>query len=83
MYTVEVKVSNEWIRHSDWDSYREAVDQSDMVRGRVVLATGATDEYAWRWARDNQGFEGDFLTWQAQDDEERQEYENGAAGIPT
>lgn len=77
-YEVEVKVSGEWTHHSNHQSYRDAVDQADMVRGRV---TG--DEAAWKWARDNQGFHGDFAAWQSQDNDERSEYEAGAAGIPT
>lgn len=84
MYRVEVKAIGGWTQHSTHDSYRDAVDQADMVHGRVVVcATGLTDEAAWKWARDNQGFDGDFAAWQAQDDEDRAEYEDGAAGIPT
>ena len=42
-----------------------------------------TDTEAHRWAVDNQGFEGDYSSWCQLDDEERAEYEAGAAGIPT
>ena len=42
-----------------------------------------TDAEAHRWAVANQGFEGDYLAWTTLDDEEREEYEDGAAGIPT
>ncbi len=80
-YLVEVKSVDGYTTHSDYDSYRDAVDQADLVGGRVVIAaTGATDESAWRHASREQGFDGDFAAWQAQDDAERQEYENGAAG---
>ena len=82
-YPVEVKTDGGWTLHSTHESYRDAVDQSDMVHGRVLCPTGATDSSAWSYARGQQGFEGDFLGWQAQDDDERQGYENGAAGIPT
>lgn len=78
MYTVEVKAIAGWTTHSTHESYRDAVDQADMVRGRV-----AGDKEAHAWAVANQGFAGTFEEWQAQDDDERQEYELGAAGIPT
>ena len=36
MYTVEVKAIGGFTQHSTHDSYRDAVDQADMVRGRVI-----------------------------------------------
>jgi len=75
-YKVEVKAVDGWTLHSEHDSYRDAVDQADMVHGRVV-----GDEQAWKWAVNEQGFVGTYAEWQAQDDEERNEYELGAAGI--
>ena len=36
MYTVEVTTGGEFTTHSNHVSYRDAVDQADMVRGRVV-----------------------------------------------
>jgi hypothetical protein len=36
MFTVEVKAIDGYTTHSTHDSYRDAVDQADMVRGRVV-----------------------------------------------
>jgi uncharacterized membrane-anchored protein YjiN (DUF445 family) len=36
MFAVEVKTSGEYTTHSTHDSYKDAVDQADMVRGRVV-----------------------------------------------
>ena len=36
MYKVEVKAIGGWTLHSEHRSYRDAVDQADMVRGRVV-----------------------------------------------
>jgi hypothetical protein len=36
MYTVEVTTGGEFTAHSTHSSYRDAVDQADMVRGRVV-----------------------------------------------
>lgn len=83
MYTVEVKVGGGWTMHSQHESYHDAVDQSDMVHGRVMLSTGGSDMQAWRWAAANQGFDGDFAAWQSLDDDERAEYEKGAAGLPT
>ena len=82
-YQVTVKAGDGWTNHSEHESYRDAVDQADMVHGRVFCGTGLSDEAAWKWARDNQGFTGDYAEWTAQDDDERGEYELGAAGIPT
>ena len=82
-YTVQVKVIGGWTTHSSHDAYRDAVDQADMVHGRIVLESGATDEAAWQWAMRQQGFTGDFAAWQSMDDEERAEYEAGAAGVGT
>jgi len=80
MYTVEVKdVGGEYILHSTHESYRDAVDQADMVHGRVVLtATGLSDKKAWIHAVSEQGFTGDFAAWQGQDDEDRNAFEVGA-----
>jgi hypothetical protein len=78
MYTVEVKAIGGYTTHSTHDSYRDAIDQADMVRGRVV-----GDEAAWKYAVADQGFTGDFAEWQSQDDGERAEYESGAEGIGT
>jgi len=76
-----------WGYHSSHKSYREAVDQSDMVHGRVIVGEGGTgcmtDKEAHQWAVENQGYDGDYLAWSHQDDEDRAEYEDGAAGIPT
>ena len=36
MYTVNVKCNGEYTTHSTHDSYRDAIDQADMVRGVVV-----------------------------------------------
>jgi len=78
MYHVEGQSVAGWTLHSEHESFREAVDQADMVRGRV-----AGEEKAHAWATANQGFTGDFAEWTSQDDEERAEYESGAAGLPT
>ena len=91
-YTVEILVDaverphlrhEVWSRHSSPRSYRDAVDQADMVGGRVTINDGITDKEAHRWAVTDQGYEGDYLSWSNQDDKERAEYEDGAAGIPT
>lgn len=78
MYQVEVKSVAGWTLHSEHDSFRAAVDQADMVRGRI-----AGEEKAHAWAVANQGFTGDFAEWMSMDDEERSGFEAGAAGIPT
>ena len=69
--------------HSVHASYRDAVDQSDMVHGWVVTAAGISDQRAWRAAVANQGCELTWSEWQSQDDEEREEWELGAQGIGT
>ena len=74
-YTV---LTSDGDRHSTHQSYRDAVDQADMIRGEVQ-----GDAAAWDYARLYQGFSGDFAEWQSQDDDERHEYEMGAAGVPT
>ena len=47
MYKVEVKAIGGWTLHSEHRSYRDAVDQADMVRGRVVKSkcSECGDEY--------------------------------------
>jgi hypothetical protein len=37
MFAVEVKAIGGFTQHSTHDSYRDACDQADMVRGRVVV----------------------------------------------
>lgn len=77
-YTVEVRAIDGWTRHSEHESYGAAVNQADLVHGRV-----AGDRDAWEWARRNQGCTLSWDEWQGQDDSERDEYEAGAAGIGT
>lgn len=84
MYRVEVRANDGYTTHSDHDSYKDAVDQADMVHGRVVVAeTGLPDEDAYGHALANQGFLGTYEDWQGLDDAERDEYERGASGEPT
>lgn len=83
MYHVEVQAIDGWTRHTSWESYRDAVDQADMVHGRVTLASGATDREAHAYAHTHQGFGGNYEEWQRLDDAERDAYERGAAGEPT
>lgn len=82
-YTVQARVNDGWTLHSTHDSYRDAVDQSDMIHGRVVCQTGMTDHDAWQYAVAEQGYGGDYDSWAAQDDDERAAYEAGANGIGT
>lgn len=42
-----------------------------------------TEQEKYEWACANQGFAGSLDDWLAMSENERQEYENGAAGIPT
>lgn len=50
-------------------------------------ATARTDtpaeKLAYQWAASNQGYVGTYAEWLALPAGERQEYEDGAAGIPT
>ena len=73
MYTVEVKSVSGWTQHSEYTSFRDAVDQADMVHGRI-----AGENLAHRWAVANQGYAGTFAEWMSQDDDARMEYEIGA-----
>lgn len=41
------------------------------------------EEKAYHWARQQQGFTGTLTEWLEMTDKDRQEYEQGAAGIPT
>jgi len=70
------------IVHSEHDSFRDAIDQADMVHGIVWCGCDAqmTDMEAWKYAVKCQGFTGDYAEWSAQDDDERNAYELGAAG---
>lgn len=77
-YTVEVKAIGGWTAHSTHDNYRDAVDQADMVHGRI-----AGDLAAYRYAVASQGFEGSYEDWTGLDADERAEYESGAAGLGT
>ena len=93
VYTVEIALEHPreeettWDRYSTFNSYRDAIDQADMVHGRVIVGESGegcvTNEEAHRWAIANQGYEGNYLSWCGQDDDEREEYEAGAAGIST
>lgn len=42
-----------------------------------------TEREKYEWASANQNFPGSFEDWQNLSEAERQEYEDGAAGIPT
>lgn len=53
------------------------------VTGQVVEVNEAQDQAAYRWAKNEQGYTGTYAEWQAMGDDERNEYEQGAAGIPT
>lgn len=82
-YTVQIEAGDGWTRHSAWDSYRDAVDQADLVHGRIITPGGATDEHAHRYAVSVQGFVGDYAEFQCLADADRDRYEHGAAGLPT
>lgn len=70
--------------HSVHASYRDAVDQADMVHGEVIIpATGISDKWAWTLAVAGQGCELSWNEWQAQDNDERDEWELGAQGVGT
>lgn len=67
--------------HSDHESYKDAVDQADLIHGVVYcgpyLAT--PDITAYRYAVNDQGFFGDYSEWRMLEDSNRDEYEHDAA----
>ncbi len=46
-------------------------------------AVGPNDREAYEWAKANQCYTGTWTEWLVMDDDEREEYEQGAQGIPT
>jgi hypothetical protein len=47
-YEVEVRAIGGWTRHSSHASYKDAVDQADLVHGRIVshgASNNKTDQY--------------------------------------
>ena len=48
-----------------------------------LIMSDKHNRMAWQWAKHNQGFTGTYDEWNLLDDEERQQYEDGAAGIGT
>lgn len=62
---------------------------SEAIAAAVELRNQQRDDAidaerrAWKWARGNQGFSGDFAAWQSLSYRERMEYEAGAAGDQT
>jgi len=50
---------------------------------RETAARNRIDAEAYDYARINQGYTGTWEEWQAMDADTRQQYELGAAGIPT
>jgi len=56
---------------------------TNAVTGQIEEITEAQDQAAYRWAKNEQGYTGSYAEWQAMSDDERNEYEQGAAGIPT
>lgn len=74
-YRVMVKAVEGRVIHSEWESYREAINQSDMVRGDVYTAMGHSDRYCFDWSKKHQGYEGTYDEWRSMDDEERNEFE--------
>lgn len=88
IYTVEIPGDEPrlWTEHSSWISYRDAVDQADLVHGRLLIGNPErrmTDKGAYQWAFAENGFEGTYQDWREQSNEEREEFEDAAAGIPT
>ena len=54
-------------------------------KGKIiqVLIQSCTNYEAYQWAVEHQGFAGDYENWCELPSDEREEYELGAAGIPT
>jgi len=51
-------------------------------KGKIIHVS-CTNYEAYHWAIENQGFKGDYEHWCELPSDEREEYELGAAGIPT
>jgi hypothetical protein len=82
--------SDRHIAYVGSDGYLYADDACEQViwpsQGRsngAVRADLGDDGRAWKWAQQNQGFDGDFAAWLSLSDDDRAAYEAGAAGIPT
>lgn len=89
----------EWVKtHSDQDDldreelesaykslYGVAADDTDREEGlwSHCCAAVAGDEDAWRYAVASQGCTLTYEEWRAMDDDEREQYERGAAGLPS
>lgn len=84
MYRVEITTDGQTSLHSSFDSYRDAIDQADMVHGEVYVINSFGDAISnkdcWRYACDEQGYNETYLSWCCLDDDERSEYESGANG---
>ena len=77
-YGIEVRTTDGWTTHSIDLSYRDAIDQADMMGGRVRLSTGLLDTEAHAYAVRACGCELSYAEWSAQDDAERAEWESAA-----
>lgn len=77
-YGIEVRTTDRWTTHSIDLSYRDAIDQADMMGGRVRLSTGLLDTEAHKYAVRACGCELSYDEWSAQDDDERAEWESAA-----
>ncbi len=64
---------------------------NDKLRGTDMASEYTLEQFrhenrenmAWKWAVNNQGYTGTFSEWLEMDADEREEYEQGAQGIPT
>ena len=54
---------------------------TNPITGQVVDVTETQDKAAYSWAVNEQGYTGTYQEWQVMSDDERNEYELGAAGI--
>lgn len=75
-------ISPEALRLARALAVAQVVKTPDVASAKRALSAGEHDQ-AYRYAVRSQGFTGTYQDWLALADDERAEYEAGAAGIPT
>ncbi len=75
---------------SDWTDPRQEIREGiAVIHAAIAAATPDAPESetaelcAWKWATTEQGYLGTFQNWLVMPKAARQQYEDGAAGIPT
>lgn len=74
MYKVKVRSLTGWVTHSSFSSYGCAVDQADLVHGKIQDPSGQWDQLAWSKACTENRFEGSYAAWQLLEDSDRDQF---------